>query len=655
MGVLDSSTIRSAAFAAGLAWSLVGCAGPPGSGIGEQSQALQAQEESQALQAQMIDPTTIPKFGDQLVIPPVYKPKVVVERDHEGDDDDDCDDGRHDHDRKLIHKYTVSVRQFMQQILPPGFPASTVWGYAGDVIDPKTGKTVFFQNAPGATFEAVRGIPIHVKWLNELRTPHLFAVDPTIDFANPNGIATPSPPFPLFPPGFPLAQQPVPIVTHLHGGEVAPASDGTPLEWFTANGITGPTFVSNRFVYPNEQPVTTLFYHDHALGETRLNVQAGLAGFYLIRDSHDPIAPRLPSGKFELPIAIQDRSFNTDGSIFYPQVGPNPTVHPYWVPEFFGNTIMVNGKLWPNQKVERRQYRLRLVNGSNARFYNLSFSNGQSFTQIGSDGGYLSAPVVITHLLLAPGERADLLVDFSGLPLGTYVILQNDAPTPFPTGDPVDPNTTGQIMRFAVVGAGPAHPPQPLPSVLNSIPKLTADSPSRTLTLNEVQGQNGPLAVLLNGQTFAAPVSELPRVGATEEWIVANLTADTHPIHLHLVQFQVVSRQTFDAAQYTVDWTALNGEPPLNHPTIPLDVGPYLQNSPIGPDANESGWKDTVRMNPGEVTRILVRFAPTNAPPTMPGTNLYPFDPTDAPGYVWHCHILEHEDNEMMRPYLITP
>jgi FtsP/CotA-like multicopper oxidase with cupredoxin domain len=651
-------------------------------GCDSRAQPIQLGMESASIKtAQIIDPATIPKFVDQLVIPPVYAPKVIDGRKHDHDDDcddrrhddcdDDCDDrGDHDcddrrdhkrdddcrerHHRCVIHKYEISVRQFTQQILPSGYPMTTVFGYAGEVIDPKTGKKVFFENTPGATFEAVRRIPIHVTWRNELVTGHPFAVDPTIGFANPNGIAAPSPPFPPFPPGFPLAQSPVPIVTHLHGGEDAPESDGGPLSWITANGITGPGFVSNRFVYPNQQAATTLFYHDHTLGETRLNLQAGLAGFYLIRDPHDPIARLLPAGEFEIPLAIQDRTFNSDGSLFYPSVGPNPDVHPYWVPEFFGNTIMINGKLWPNLNVKQRQYRLRLVNGSNARFYNLSLSNGQSFTQIGSDGGYLPAPAVLTSLLLAPGERADLLIDFSSLPAGSQVILQNDAATPFPSGDPVDPATTGQLMRFTVVGHHP-QPPRPLPSKLNSIPVLTPDSPSRTLTLNEVTGAGGPLAVLLNGQHFEAPVSELPRVGATEEWIIANLTADTHPIHLHLVQFQLASRQSLDVVRYTADWTALNGEPPLNHATIPLDVGPYLLGSPVGPDASESGWKDTVRMNPGEVTRILVRIAPTTAPPTTPGTNLFPFDPTDAPGYVWHCHIIEHEDNDMMRPYFVTP
>jgi len=269
-------------------------------------------------------------------------------------------------------------------------------------------------------------------------------------------------------------------------------------------------------------------------------------------------------------------------------------------------------------------------------------------------GGNLPAPVTLTHILVAPGERVEILVDFSSLPAGTRVQLVNDAPTPFPAGDAPDPATTGQIMQFTVLKGCP-KPLGWLPSVLNKIPTLTPNRPKRSLTLNEVLGPAGPLAVLLDGQRFAAPVSELPEVGSTEEWEIVNLTADTHPIHLHLVQFRVEDRQAFDVDAYAQDWTALNGEPPLDHPTIPLDPTPYLRGAIIPPDANEDGWKDTVRMNPGEVTRIVVRFAPNTAKHVKPGENLFPFDPTGAPGYVWHCHILEHEDNEMMRPYELRP
>lgn len=590
--------------------------------------------------ANPLDPTLIPKYETELVIPPVYKPTIVT----------DPVTGE-----VISHNYTITLTQFKQQILPPMFDKTTVWGYEGTITDPNTGEPVCFRNSPGATFEAVRDIPVNVQWVNNLTESHLFGVDPTLHWANPNNIPRPLPPFPLFPPGFPLAQKPIPIVTHLHGGEVRSDSDGGPDSWFTAGEVKkGPAFSTSRTNYPNQQEPATLWYHDHALGITRLNVYAGLAGFYLLRDPNNPIAPLLPSGPYEIPIVIQDRSFFDNGEFMFPTDGVNKDIHPYWIPEFEGNTIMVNGVVWPNLNVERRQYRFRLLNGSNARFYNLKLSNGQSFIQIGSDGGFLPFPVTLTELLIGPGERADILVDFSILDPGTQILLRNDARIPFPDGEQADPATVGEIMQFTVLNT-PQIPPDTLPAELNDIPILTPDAPNRILTLVEVMGPDGPIEVLLDGQKWGAPISELPVVGSTEEWEIVNLTEDSHPIHLHLVQFLLNNRQDVDVARYEVDWILLNGEPPLRHPTIPLPLVSYLDGNPIDPAPNERGWKDTVIMNPGQVTRIKVRYAPQNADPkkVKPGVNLYPFDPTFGPGYVWHCHILDHEDNEMMRPYKV--
>lgn len=591
-----------------------------------------------------IDPNNIPKYENQLVIPPVYDPKVVK----------DPLTGK-----VISHNYTITVSQFKQQILPQGFPTTTVWGYGGTVEDNLCDEKILnFRNAPGATFEATRGIPINVQWINDITEPNPLPVDPTLHWADPNNLGMVAPDsVPPFPPGLQKAQAPVPIVTHLHGGEDSSVFDGHPDAWFTANGKIGPEFITSLYNYPNRQEPTTLWYHDHGLGITRLNVLMGLAGFYLIRDPENPLdhpGKILPKKEFEIPIVIQDRSFNNDGSFNYPNVGDNPYVHPYWVPEFFGDTIMVNGKIWPNLDVKKQQYRFRLLNGSNARFYRLSFSNNMEFIQIGSDGGYLEKPVELKSLLLAPAERADILVDFSCFEEGTKLLLENDAPAPFPTGDSPDPLTVGQIMQFTVV-ASCAKKPNKLPATLNKIPKLTLNSAKRTLTLFEVEGDNGPLEVLLDGQKWSAPISELPIVGSTEEWQIVNLTMDTHPIHLHLVQFQISSRQAFRVMDYTNNWLALNEEPPLNHPTVVLPVTNYLEGNPVPPEPNERGWKDTIRANPGEVTTLMIRFAPQDADPALavPGTNLYPFNPASGPGYVWHCHILEHEDNEMMRPYKV--
>jgi spore coat protein A len=637
-----------------------------------------------------INPTTIPKYVNQLLVPPAWTPASTAGG---------------------VDYYEINISEFQQQVLPTGMPTTTVWGYGGLV------GTSFVRNAPAGTFEVTRNTPVKVKWTNDLTGKHLYAVDPTLHWADPNSIcgmpvggicpASKDPvnitciyhvyenmcmpvlncagaACPAFPPGFSLAQYPVAISTHVHGGEQPSAFDGGPEQWWTWNGLNGTdyrTFEATTpgsavYYYPNEQNATTLWYHDHALGITRINVLSGLAGFYLLRDPADPTEQVLANWTgtpYEVPLAIQDRTFwaVTDptgnnaykpGDFWFPTVGLNPTIHPYWMPEFFGNTIMVNGRVWPNMNVEPGTYRFRLLDGSNARFYTLSFSNKMGFTQIGTDGGYLKSAVPLTQLTIAPGERADILVDFSALPVGTKVILMNTAKAPFPKGTPADPQTTGQIIQFTVVPATATTPAFPvLPATLNptlagaTFPTIPAAGALRKVhTLQEVMGPGGPVEILLDGQKWGAPTSELPAKGSVEEWVIVNPTADTHPIHLHLVQFQLVSRQAFQVSKYQKDWLALQGNVmlPLMQPTVQLDPIPYLQGKVVGPTPNEMGWKDTIQMNPGEVTTIRVRFARQDGTGTAP--NYFSFNPSDGPGYVWHCHIIDHEDNEMMRRYFVV-
>lgn len=331
------------------------------------------------------------------------------------------------------------------------------------------------------------------------------------------------------------------------------------------------------------------------------------------------------------------------------------------MPEFFGNTIMVNGKVWPNLNVTAGWYRLRLLDGSNARFYTLSFDNKMPFTVIGTEGGYLQQPAVLNSITIAPGERADILVDFSAVPVGTKIILTNSAKAPFPGGAPADPKTVGQIMQFTVAAssANPASTAPTLPTgglnptlPVGVFPTLAAPATKIVRTLFEVQGPAGPLMVTVNGQVFDGDLSELPKNGATEDWVIVNLTADTHPIHTHLASFQLVSRQTLQANKYMKDWLALNAPnvPPFALNYIPKSLDPtlYLQGAATPALPNEMGWKDTVQMPTGMVTTIRIRF-------TQQDSTAYPFDPTQGPGYVWHCHIVDHEDNEMMRPYKVVP
>jgi bilirubin oxidase len=402
------------------------------------------------------------------------------------------------------------------------------------------------------------------------------------------------------------------------------------------------------FQYANDQRASTLWYHDHTLGMTRLNVYAGPAGFFLLRGGPDDMvtgvlpgpAPALgdPPGLkyYEIPIAIQDRSFNDDGSLFYPGTReffddfagpyiPDSDVSPIWNPEFFGNTLVVNGRTWPFLEVEPRRYRLRFLNGCNSRFLILKFSDPNlTFWQIGAEGGFLPAPVQLGQLLMAPAERADMIVDFTGLPVGTEVILQNIGPDePFGGGVPgvdfpvADPETTGQVMQFRVVPLTATDASTP-PDQLGLPPLADLGTPSltRQVSLNEeastFPGFDGPIAALLGTldgegnpipKMWADPITENPALGTTEIWEMHNFTEDAHPIHIHEVQFQVVDRQPFDGAARP-------------------------------PESWEFGYKDTVIAYPGEITRVKALF--------------------DLPGlYVWHCHIVEHEDNEMMRPYFI--
>jgi FtsP/CotA-like multicopper oxidase with cupredoxin domain len=390
------------------------------------------------------------------------------------------------------------------------------------------------------------------------------------------------------------------------------------------------------------------------MGLTRSNVYSGLAGFYLLNDTADTLAPLLPSGKYDVPLVIQDRMFYTDGSLRFPSdVPPNPELHPYWVPEFFGDVILVNGLAWPNMNVDQGQYRFRILDGSNARVYNLSMSNGMPFTVIASDENYLRSAVNVTSFLVAPGERYDVLVDFSQLTAGTKVTMLNNANAPFPDGDSANASTNGVIMQFTVGGnAGFAAKTLPAitnPTLAGAFPSLPMSSVSnaRNLTMVEWQGPNGPQMVILNGQQYSSPISETPISGATEIWRIIDNTGDAHPLHIHLVNFQVVSRQEYDQERYDADWLALNGPLPFNHTTQNLDLTKYLKGEPVGPTALEQGWKDTILVYPGQVLTLIMKFAPVD------GAVDYPFNVSDGPVYVWHCHILDHEDQDMIRPYRV--
>jgi len=571
---------------------------------------------------------------------------------------------------------------------------------------------------------------------------------------------------------------PIAAAVHLHGGEVPPDLDGGPDSWWTTDGTMrghgyytrevealpdltvaanqteypSGVLVYNRasagtaaagyyrndfgswtttsqsgidratYVYPNTQEAANIWFHDHVLGFTRLNVYAGIAGAYVITDPPN-VNANLHDPTEIVPLVIQDRMFDTNGQLFFGAGGTTPE-HPWWIPEFIGDVIVVNGKSWPYLNVEPKKYRFLFLNGSNARAYDVRLKDittglaGPDMYVIGTDGGFLDAPVKINNaanppqtLVVMPGERYEVVIDFSGVAPGTILRMENKAATPFPFGIKVDGATTKRVMEFRVV-ADPtlvaAKPTAFDPATMNprttAIERLNGLTPAvrRQLTLNEIVSKltGTPLEALLNNtkwngyQVIEQPAptqnviqpradfddtlpdyldptlySELPDEGTLEHWEIINITADAHPIHLHLVQFQILERQPIDPvcynAIYNADFPGGLFAPAYGPPNAydyrwategvlggNPDPSPCFIGPPLPPANFEAGWKDTAVTYPDQVTKIAVRWAPTDIPKdTTDMTQLgFPFDPNHGHGYVWHCHILDHEDNEMMRP-----
>jgi spore coat protein A len=437
-------------------------------------------------------------------------------------------------------------------------PATRMWGYNGI--------------SPGPVIEARRGRAISIEWANRLPKHHFLPIDHNLHGAEKD-------------------KPEVRAVVHVHGAKTRPEDDGYPEDWYVPGKST-------TYRYPNEQEPATLWYHDHTMGINRLNIYAGLFGFFLIRDAFED-ALNLPKGRYEIPLALYDRSLRRDGSLDYPTSGM-PDMP--WVPEAFGEAMLVNGKLFPYLDVEPRRYRFRLLNASNGRFFHLSLSNGQKFAQIGTDQGLMAKPVALDSFVIAPGERFDLIVDFNSHS-GERIILKSDA---------------FSIMEFRVSNATDLRDPSSLPASLRAV-EATSEATAvetRRIPLLEFKSPNGDsMTMLLGGMHWNMPITEKPVIDTVEIWELINTTEDSHPIHLHLVRFQILDRRSFDE--------------PLYYATRRIRyTGPVVPPEPF-----EAGWKDTVRAHSKMITRIIVRFEGY------------------VGRYVWHCHLLEHEDNEMMRPF----
>jgi spore coat protein A, manganese oxidase len=683
--------------------------------------------------------------------------------------------------------YTVSIQEFQQKVLPesiyqglkPPFNQGTyLWGH-------KNGR--FQPSWPGHTVIAHRHTPTTVTYVNNLPLPGrsqlepLLTMDQTLNWANPENLPPSTQPY----------QGVIPTVTHLHGNEVPSEFDGTSQEWFTQNGIHGKAYstlvptAANAAVYEyvNTQEPNGMMFHPHERGITRTQVYAGLVSHYWLRDQFDtgeadnPLG--LPAGAFEIELTMQDREFDTNGQLLYPfSGGGDPNVHPFWLDSFFASVICVNGASWPFFEVEPRRYRFRMLNFANMRWFQLFLQNattgaaGPPIWQIGTDGGLLDTPVKLsfnpndnnieggTKLLLGTTERADVIIDFTGLE-GQTINLLNSAPSPLavlgtaPEDVFPDPTLDGRVMQFRVGnGTGPpdtTYNPasgKPLRGGRNQLEKIVRlANPTtgtvapgvhidlkRQLTFLEFDAgpgenttggfggaftveyliNNTPMMGMRQGTNIVIPdtepdlagqgmhLSELPRVGSTELWEIMVMTDETHPIHIHLIQFQVLNRQTVgapdnaDAASYhagayaaafpggtffgVTSETSETGTPtlvdyppgvfipgygpPNDYGTPNADgaiggnpaFGPFLSGTPTPPEPYEQGWKDVFHGLDQHVNRILVRWAPVDIPldQVKAGQNAFSFDPTTGPGYMWHCHMFEHEDNELMHGFRVV-
>lgn len=680
---------------------------------------------------------------------------------------------------------TLNMLEFPANVMPSTFVPANGQPYTGTWVfgyreGPTTASATAVDTNVGPVIVATRNVPTQIRYVNNLTASNIHWrdwIDQSLHWANPT-----IPPEPMMT-GMGVGNGnrymgPVPAVPHLHGGEVPAVIDGGPEAWFlsdepipgtwTAHGpayYTGPDVAGGGanpaapneaiYRYPNTQEAAPLWFHDHLLGGTRINATfAGLAGAYALIDP----AQVLPAGlhpvglqrgattDYLIPLVIQDRMFDTNGQLFFPNVGVNPE-HPYWVPEFVGDTIIVNGKVWPYLNVDQQRYRFFLIDGSNSRPYDMFLQDqssgikGPRMWVIATDGGYLDAPVlidpnatraqvkagVLKSLVMMPGERYEIIIDFAdpvwqgllaakGITFPLNLILRNTAPTV--DGNP-KASTDGRIMQFRVSANAPAdtsYDPSigiPIRSGTQTINRLVDPvagtlaagvNPdlTRELTLNEVTGAGGPLEALVNNSKWNGKradgtsipgstlvngnwLTEFPNEGDTEVWEIVNTTMDSHPIHLHGLQFQLINRQPFDMKGFMMAYNmAFPGSatiidpmtglpyapgvfipgfgPPLDYATgNPRalggnpDITLFLLGVAAPPLAYELGWKDTAIMHPGEVTRIAVRVAPQDK--AINGADLFwSYQPDALNGvYVWHCHITDHEDNEMMRPDQFLP
>lgn len=542
---------------------------------------------------------------------------------------------------KDFNLYKMDVDVIKAHILPPGFPATPVYAYGTcDCKDDYSypAHTIMEHSTLKGLNSLGIGKQTRIQFNDKrnAKSPHLLPVDESIH-------------------GTMAGEPHIRSVVHLHGfKQVDQKSDGFPEAWKSPTGETGNKFNATLtpsvsynpapFIQENNQEASVLWFHDHSLGITRLNVYAGLAGLYVLRDSNEQAMidnHSLPSGPYEIALALQDRMFHPDGRLAYPDslndkdfpLAPKPTM----LPEFFGEVMLVNGVAWPYLDVEARKYRFRILNGSNSRVYTLALSTKAKFMVLGTEGGFLPSPVSVNSLTIAPGERYDIVVDFAHIGRhGGSVLLTNSAKIPFANaeGEAPSPGLTDQIMQFRIKLPTSGIPEAVLPKTLRT-PLLPLKPQVPTVLRQVLLAEKNPdnpdggdtdarvepvLGTVKDGvKSWMDEVTERVGAGTTEQWEIYNSTGDAHPIHLHGGHFRIVNRQAYASDQ--------------NPETLALSNIKFTKTAEL-PRPYESTWKDTVITYPQQVTRINVKFENKGL-------------------FVWHCHILEHEDHDMMRPLLV--
>lgn len=555
-----------------------------------------------------LNPSFIPKFKNKLDKLPVFVPSFYKRED------------------KINHHYSVDACEFYQQILPEGFNKTKVWGFGGLCKDENSKGMKYVKHSPGPTFEVDRDVNTNIQWNNKILGEYMFKIDKTLSWPNPNNIT-----FSDTQNYSKEGQWPPTLVMHVHGMCVPPIYDGHPKAWYTATGIKGPTYSTNYYKYTNEQSGAMLWYYEQSPGVSRYSVYSGLCGLYFIKDEKY----NLPKDEYHIPLIIQDKSFYEDGSLYYEDEKTNLN-HTYWKSEFYGETILVNGKVWPDLDVKNQLYRFHILNSSNTRPYKIALSDNSKMIQIGSDGGYLDKAQELLDFVLYPGERIDLLIDFSKYKKNDRIIMKNL----------LSLDKCQDIMRFTVAKTSKKIEYN-FPKNFIKYPPMKINSNKISTFFYERKKEKSKDGYFINNDIYTNPPDFVVRVGSTFLWEFINLCDDDVCLHIHLANFQIVERQKINKDKCKEIYEK-------NKILKPADIDDVCEGSTIFPQKYERGFKDTLYCPPSYITRIIIRYAPTYIMNEVNvGENYFSFNTSDGPEYIISSQILEQKDNYLVRPQIV--